>query len=285
MNMYLHFHHRAVREASVLLIAPLFTGAKSGGSDARVTQPASAVYVMCSRFSKRVAKCVAQAPESRAHALGVAAMCRKRSSVTHLPCDLRSALIVRAYMHALMHAAPQVAESRRKTFAKALAILDSHYLHDRPYLAGAHPRASCAFPTLFGSARSPALARSVGPCVIHRFLPSTPSAFDLFLNFSCPGTEMSLADLACYSELGQLLPQYQNLWDFRETPNVQKWCSRMAAVPYHEDVMLSNKLLGDGSALLASGQPFAKETMVMANKEVLDCLQPPSPPSPLFSMH
>lgn len=105
--------------------------------------------------------------------------------------------------------------------------------------------------------------------MIYCSLPSTPSAFDLFLNVSCPGTEMTLADLACYAELGQLLPQYHNLWDFGPNPNVQKWCSRMAAVPYHEDVMLSSKLLGDGSALLASGQPFAKEMMVMANKEVL----------------
>lgn len=61
-------------------------------------------------------------------------------------------LIVRVHKHALMHAAPQVAESRRKTFAKALTILDSQYLHDRPFLAGAHllPRRTlfCALPAV-----------------------------------------------------------------------------------------------------------------------------------------
>lgn len=81
------------------------------------------------------------------------------------------------------------------------------------------------------------------------------------------GSKMTLADLACYSELGQLLPAYQNLWDFGPTANVQKWCSRMAAVPYHDDVMLANKLLGDASALHCRGDPFPVDSVVLANKE------------------
>ena len=78
---------------------------------------------------------------------------------------------------------------------------------------------------------------------------------------------MTLADLACYSELGQLLPAYHNLWDFGPTPNVQNWCSRMSTVPYHDDVMLANKLLGNGAALYQSGESFPVESMVLANKE------------------
>lgn len=30
VNMYMHFHHRTVREATILLIAPLYAGFKSG---------------------------------------------------------------------------------------------------------------------------------------------------------------------------------------------------------------------------------------------------------------
>jgi len=143
VNMYLHYHHRNVREASALLIAPLFTGAKS---------------------------------------------------------------------------APDVNENRRTNLVIALSTLEEHYLDDKPYLAG---------------------------------------------------DTVTLADLACYSELAQLLPQFQNLWDFGATPNVRQWCSRMSQVPYHDDVMLCNTLLGDGSSLLANGQPFPLESMIAANKEAM----------------
>jgi glutathione S-transferase len=105
VNMYLHYHHRNVRDASVLLVAPLYTGTNS---------------------------------------------------------------------------TPDVKDNRRKNLQKALKTLDLQYLgHDNHFLAG---------------------------------------------------KEMTLADLACYSELGQLLPQYHNLWDFSTTPNLQNWFSRMAQV-------------------------------------------------------
>lgn len=41
---------------------------------------------------------------------------------------------------------------------------------------------------------------------------------------------MRAPDLACYSELGQLLPQYHNLWDFSALPNLQAWLDRMSEV-------------------------------------------------------
>ena len=33
VNMYLHFHHRTIREASVLFLAPLFNGSKNTTRD------------------------------------------------------------------------------------------------------------------------------------------------------------------------------------------------------------------------------------------------------------
>ena len=39
-------------------------------------------------------------------------------------------------------------------------------------------------------------------------------------------------------------------------------------VPHHDDVMLCNKLLGDGSELLAKGESFPVEAIIASNKEV-----------------
>ena len=105
MSMYMHYQHRTIREASVLLIAPLF------------------------------------------------------SSVQSLP---------------------DVAENRRSMLKKGLQTLEAQYFADgQPYLVG---------------------------------------------------NNLTLADLACYSELGQLLPQFHNLWDFNDYPRLQDWFSRMAQV-------------------------------------------------------
>jgi glutathione S-transferase len=144
ISMYMHYHHRSIRDASILLIAPLFN--------------------------------------------------------------------VKAYV-------PETEDVRRRHLEEALRTLDTHYLsNNTPYLAG---------------------------------------------------KDLTLADLACYSELGQLLPQFHNLWDFSSTPNLQTWLARMAQVPHHDDVMLCNKILGDASSLLSKRETFSVESMVTANKAAI----------------
>ena len=43
----------------------------------------------------------------------------------------------------------------------------------------------------------------------------------------------------------------------------------MAQVPYHDDVMLCNKILGDASNMLIKRETFSVETMVNANKAAI----------------
>ena len=73
----------------------------------------------------------------------------------------------------------------------------------------------------------------------------------------------SIADIACYSELGPVSAKYGCLLDFAEFPNVQKWLERMSQVDCHDDVMLPNSIIGD----LTNGvQP---KVLSAANKEAI----------------
>ena len=87
----------------------------------------------------------------------------------------------------------------------------------------------------------------------------------LFLSLFLYPSPLSLS----HTHTHQLLPQYHNLWDFSSTPNLQTWLARMAQVPYHDDVMLCNKILGDASSLLGKRETFSVESMVNANKAAI----------------
>ena len=91
----------------------------------------------------------------------------------------------------------------------------------------------------------------------------THTNYSFSLSFSIPLLSLSP------SLSHQLLPQYHNLWDFSSTPNLQTWLARMAQVPYHDDVMLCNKILGDASSLLGKRETFSVESMVNANKAAI----------------
>ena len=47
---------------------------------------------------------------------------------------------------------------------------------------------------------------------------------------------VTLADLAAYVEIGQLQPQFTNVFDFSPYPNVQRWLTRMQQVAGHDAV-------------------------------------------------
>ena len=46
-------------------------------------------------------------------------------------------------------------------------------------------------------------------------------------------------------EVGQLQPQYTNVFDFSAYPNVQRWLTAMQEVEGHDDVHVVLKELGD----------------------------------------
>ena len=75
------------------------------------------------------------------------------------------------------------------------------------------------------------------------------------------GNEMTIADLASYVEIGQLQPQFTNLFDFEPFPNTRRWMHDMAQIEGHNDVHACLTRLGDISA-----QEPDIETIIAANK-------------------
>ncbi len=61
--------------------------------------------------------------------------------------------------------------------------------------------------------------------------------------FLCGGPHATVADLACYAEIGQFT--FANLFDFAAYPNLQRWLIAMREVPYHDVVNAYNIALGD----------------------------------------
>jgi glutathione S-transferase len=61
--------------------------------------------------------------------------------------------------------------------------------------------------------------------------------------FVCNTDAVSVADLVCYSELGQL--RIANLFDFAGYPKTQRWLAEMTSIPHHDTVHAYNIHLGD----------------------------------------
>ena len=59
------------------------------------------------------------------------------------------------------------------------------------------------------------------------------------------GATVTLADLAAYVEIGQLQPQFTNVFDLTSFPNVGRWLNDMSEVEGHDDVHVVLKELGD----------------------------------------
>jgi hypothetical protein len=59
------------------------------------------------------------------------------------------------------------------------------------------------------------------------------------------GDSVTLADLAAYVEIGQLQPQFTNVFDFSPYRNVQRWLIRMQQVAGHDAVHVVLAELGD----------------------------------------
>jgi glutathione S-transferase len=82
------------------------------------------------------------------------------------------------------------------------------------------------------------------------------------------GDTATIADMAAYVEIGQLQPEFTNLYDFEPFPNVRRWMGAMKHVAAHDDVHVVLAELGD-----ISGEPPAMETIKNANRAALKTLR------------
>ena len=78
---------------------------------------------------------------------------------------------------------------------------------------------------------------------------------------------LSIADIAAYVEIGQLQPQFTNVFDLSPFPNVQRWLQAMQQVAEHDVVHVALAELGDISV-----EPPNMETIKNANKRALVAL-------------
>jgi glutathione S-transferase len=82
------------------------------------------------------------------------------------------------------------------------------------------------------------------------------------------GDSVTLADIAAYVEIGQLQPQFTNVFDLSPWPNVQRWLSAMQRVEGHDDVHVVLAEMGDISVAAPD-----METIKNANKRALSVLK------------
>jgi glutathione S-transferase/autophagy-related protein 2 len=82
------------------------------------------------------------------------------------------------------------------------------------------------------------------------------------------GDTVSIADFAAYVEIGQLQPEFTNVYQFTEFPRVSAWMERLKALPGHDDVHVVLRELGDISV-----EPPSMDTIKNANKSALKALK------------
>ena len=56
---------------------------------------------------------------------------------------------------------------------------------------------------------------------------------------------LTIADLSAYGEIGQLQPQFTNVFDFEPFPNIRAWMAEMHKLPFHDAAHLVLSEIGD----------------------------------------
>ncbi len=82
------------------------------------------------------------------------------------------------------------------------------------------------------------------------------------------GDELTIADFAAYAEIGQLRPEFTNVYDFTPYPNVRRWLDEMKGVKGHDDVHVVLAELGD-----ISEEPPPMDRIREANVRALGTLK------------
>ena len=59
------------------------------------------------------------------------------------------------------------------------------------------------------------------------------------------GDRLTIADLSAYAEIGQLQPQFTNLFNYGRFPNVQRWLAEMHQTPFHDEAHVVLQEIGD----------------------------------------
>jgi len=79
---------------------------------------------------------------------------------------------------------------------------------------------------------------------------------------------LSLADFAAYVEIGQMQPQFTNVYDFSPFPEVQRWLKQMQQVEFHDQIHTVLSVLGD-----ISEEAPSMDTIKSANITALKTLK------------
>ena len=87
-------------------------------------------------------------------------------------------------------------------------------------------------------------------------------------NSHIAGDGLTIADLAAYVEIGQVQPEFTNVYDLSPFPNVQRWLSDMKEVDGHDTVHAALAELGD-----ISEEPPTMDVIKNANKKALGALR------------
>lgn len=82
--------------------------------------------------------------------------------------------------------------------------------------------------------------------------------------------QLTIADFAAYSEIGQLQPGFTNLFDFEPYPNVRRWLADMKLVNGHDDAHLALNMVGDISV-----EPPTRDRLKQANLSGIAILKRP----------
>ena len=81
---------------------------------------------------------------------------------------------------------------------------------------------------------------------------------------------LTIADFAAYAEIGQLQPEFTNLFDFEPYPNLRRWLAEMKHLDGHDEAHVALAELGDISI-----EPPTMDALKQANLKGILALQGP----------
>ena len=113
----------------------------------------------------------------------------------------------------------------------------------------------------------PEAVREAAKATLTRALGALESGWLEDWRFLC-GDSLTLADFAAYVEIGQIQPQFTNVYDLEPFPNVRRWLAEMQDVEGHDDVHVVLAELGD-----ISDEPPSMDVIRNANKNALRALK------------
>ena len=107
--------------------------------------------------------------------------------------------------------------------------------------------------------------------LLHQLVEFIEKAYLQDQDFIAGTRQATIADIACYEELGQL--PWANLLDLSAHPAVYRWTQRMCDLPEHDAVHLYNTTLGDVCRTPNTMERFSQAIVAgMSALEAIDCI-------------